>query len=55
LRPYLKIPTTKRAGGVTQGEGSEFKPQYHKIKKEKAEYQTIYCMISTCKTGKILA
>jgi hypothetical protein len=25
----------KRAGGVTQDEGPEFKPQYHKKKKEK--------------------
>jgi hypothetical protein len=26
-----------RAGGVTQGVGSEFKPQYHKKKKRKKE------------------
>jgi hypothetical protein len=33
--PYLKKPfTKKRAGGVAQGEGPKFKPQYHK-KKEK--------------------
>jgi hypothetical protein len=24
-----KIPITKRAGRVAQGEGPEFKPQYH--------------------------
>jgi hypothetical protein len=33
--PILKIPITKRAGGVAQDKGSEFKPQYHKKKKEK--------------------
>jgi hypothetical protein len=26
--PILKIPITKRSGGVAQGEGPEFKPQY---------------------------
>jgi hypothetical protein len=31
----LKIPITKRAGGVAQGEGPEFKAQYHKKKKKK--------------------
>jgi hypothetical protein len=35
-RPYLKKPfTKKRAGGVAQGEGPEFKPQYHEKKKKK--------------------
>jgi hypothetical protein len=31
-RPDLKkkAPITKRAGGVAQGEGPEFKPQYRK-------------------------
>jgi hypothetical protein len=29
----LKKPITKRAGGVAQGVGLEFKPQYHKKKK----------------------
>jgi hypothetical protein len=28
--PISKIPLTKRAGGVPQGVGPEFKPQYHK-------------------------
>jgi hypothetical protein len=28
-----KIPNTKRAGGMAQGGGPEFKPQYHKKKK----------------------
>jgi hypothetical protein len=31
----LKIPITKRAGGVAQGEYPEFKPQYHQKKKKK--------------------
>jgi hypothetical protein len=30
----LKIPITKRAGRVIQGEGLEFKPQYQKKKKK---------------------
>jgi hypothetical protein len=30
--PVLKIPNTKRAGGVAQGLGLEFKPHYYKIK-----------------------
>jgi hypothetical protein len=35
-RPYLeKNPLPKRAVGVTQGEGPEFKPQYCQKKKEK--------------------
>jgi hypothetical protein len=32
--PVSKIPVTKRAGRVAQGEGPEFKPQYHKKKKK---------------------
>jgi hypothetical protein len=32
--PILKIPNTKRAGGVAQGIGPKFKPQYHKKKKK---------------------
>jgi hypothetical protein len=36
LRPYLgKTFHKNRAGGVAQGEGSEFKPQYQKKKKKK--------------------
>jgi hypothetical protein len=31
----LKILNTTRAGGVAQGEGSEFKPQYGEKKIEK--------------------
>jgi hypothetical protein len=30
----LKNPSHKRAGGVAQGEGPEFKPQYLKKKKK---------------------
>jgi hypothetical protein len=33
--PISKICITKGAGGVAQGEGPEFKPQYHKKKKKK--------------------
>jgi hypothetical protein len=35
VRPYLKKPSQKRAGGVAQGKGPEFKPQYRKKKKKK--------------------
>jgi hypothetical protein len=33
--PISKIPNTKKAGGVAQGVGPEFKPQYHKNKKKR--------------------
>jgi hypothetical protein len=33
--PISKTPIKKRAGGVAQGVGPEFKPQYHKKKKKK--------------------
>jgi hypothetical protein len=34
--PISKTPITKRAGGVVQGVGPEFKPQYHKKKERKS-------------------
>jgi hypothetical protein len=35
MRPYLKKKKSqKKAGGVAQSEGPEFKPQYHKKKKK---------------------
>jgi hypothetical protein len=38
MRSYLeKDPSQKRAGGVAQGVGSEFKPQYCKKKKKKEQ------------------
>jgi hypothetical protein len=37
-RPYPEKPFTKnRAGGVAQGEGHEFKPQYWKKKEKKLQ------------------
>jgi hypothetical protein len=33
--PISKISNTKRAGGVAQGVGPQFKPQYCKKRKEK--------------------
>jgi hypothetical protein len=36
-RPSLKNPLQKRAGGVAQGVGPEFKTQYHKKKKQKTQ------------------
>jgi hypothetical protein len=39
--PISKIPITKRAGGVAQDEGPEFKPQYHKKKKKEGDGQSI--------------
>jgi hypothetical protein len=42
--PYLKKPITKNwAGGVAQGEGPEFKPQYHKKKKERKLHGIYFC------------
>jgi hypothetical protein len=35
VRPILKIPNTKRAGGVAQSVGPEFKPWYSKNKQTK--------------------
>jgi hypothetical protein len=36
MRPYLKKnPSQKRAGGVAQGEGLEFKPPYCQKKKKR--------------------
>jgi ribosomal protein RSM22 (predicted rRNA methylase) len=32
-----KNPSPKRAGGVAQGKGPEFKPQYHKKEKKKQQ------------------
>jgi hypothetical protein len=34
----MEKPFTKRAGGVAQGEGPEFKPQYHKNKKNSVKH-----------------
>jgi hypothetical protein len=35
MRPCEINPSQKRAGGVAQGAGPEFKSQYHKKKKRK--------------------
>jgi hypothetical protein len=37
MRSYLKNPSQKRAGGVAQVVGPEFKPQYCKKKKKCSE------------------
>jgi hypothetical protein len=44
--PILKIPITKRkrAGRVAQGEGPEFKLQYHKKKKKERNFPYL-CII----------
>jgi hypothetical protein len=43
VRPYLeKNPSQKRAGGVAQGVGPEFKPQYCKKKKKTAAKFPVY-------------
>jgi hypothetical protein len=40
MRPYLKKKKSqKKAGGVAQSEGPEFKPQYHKKKKKNLSLQ----------------
>jgi hypothetical protein len=36
-----KSPSQKRAGGVTQGVGPEFKPQYHKKKKKEEKEKSL--------------
>jgi hypothetical protein len=41
-----KTPSQKRAGGVAQGVGPEFKPQYHKKKKKKKSFES--CPTSLC-------
>jgi hypothetical protein len=43
MRPYLKkkkTPSQKRAGGVAQGVGPEFKSQYRKKKKRKKSFSS---------------
>jgi hypothetical protein len=40
LRDPILNPTQKRAGGVAQGIGSEFKPQYHKKKKKERKKES---------------
>jgi hypothetical protein len=53
--PVSKKPITKkRAGGVAQGGGPEFKPQYHEKKKKKEkgrrlEHQVQLCPLVTAK------
>jgi hypothetical protein len=42
-----KNPSQKRAGGVTQGVGPEFKFQYHKKKKKKEKYLDTHVYCST--------
>jgi hypothetical protein len=38
--PISKTLHKNKAGGVAQGEGPEFKPQYHKKKKKKTVLRT---------------
>jgi hypothetical protein len=43
MRPYLKKAHHKnRTGGVAQGEGFEFKPQYCKTKQNKTDYVSLW-------------
>jgi hypothetical protein len=49
MRPYLeKNPSQKRAGGVAQGVGPEFKSQYCKKKKKRQEDP--FCSLVTIPT-----
>jgi hypothetical protein len=41
VRPYLENPSQKRAGGVAQGVGPEFKSQYYKKKKKERKKRTV--------------
>jgi hypothetical protein len=48
VRSYLeKNPSQKRAGGVAQTVGHEFKPQYHQKRKRKKRTKTIslFCFV----------
>jgi hypothetical protein len=45
-----KIPSQKRAGGVAQGEGPEFKPQHCKKKKKKNFPLKMLHNVKNCKT-----
>jgi hypothetical protein len=40
--PISKTSNTKRAGGVAQGVGPEFKPRYHRKKKGMASLRKIF-------------
>jgi hypothetical protein len=45
VRPFLeKNPSQKRAGGVAQGVGPEFKPQYCKKKKKSIRVAKLDCI-----------
>jgi hypothetical protein len=46
--------TQKRAGGVAQGVGPEFKPQYHKKTKTKTKNDTLGCHLQRRKCPHIL-
>jgi hypothetical protein len=48
MRPYLEKTITKRACGVTQVIGPEFKLQYEKKQGGKAELGEIYKSPSNC-------
>jgi hypothetical protein len=43
---FLKTPSQKRAGGVAQGVGPEFKPQYHSTAKKKEKKNASQTIIS---------
>jgi hypothetical protein len=47
-----KNPLEKRAGGVAQSVGPEFKPQYHKKKKKEREREKrwlcLFCSFAQC-------
>jgi hypothetical protein len=49
--PISKNPSKNRAGGVVQGEGPQFKPQYCKIKKKCNESQNFVQLIYSYKKG----
>jgi ribosomal protein L44E len=46
--PSQKNPSQKRAGGVAQGVGPEFKPQYHQKKREKKKLLGIIIKCNKC-------
>jgi hypothetical protein len=48
--PIRKKPFIKKGGGVSQGLGPEFKPQYRREKKERKERTLFYHLPSLCKS-----
>jgi hypothetical protein len=51
----LKNPAQKRAGGVAQGGGPEFKPQYQKKKKKGWKRWEMFVLQFCCSVNMVLS